>query len=44
MRLVTHQTGPEGIKSVNGCHRRSANIQKELYIGMVVDRGSQRSC
>jgi succinyl-CoA synthetase beta subunit len=42
MQLVTHQTGPHG-----QCVRRllieeGADIRKELYVGMVVDRGTQR--
>jgi succinyl-CoA synthetase beta subunit len=42
MRLVTHQTGPEGRIVKRLLIEEGANIQKELYIGMVVDRGSQR--
>jgi succinyl-CoA synthetase beta subunit len=42
MRLVTHQTGPEGRVVKRLLIEEGANIQKELYIGMVVDRGSQR--
>jgi succinyl-CoA synthetase beta subunit len=42
MRLVTHQTGPEGRIVKRLLIEEGANIRKELYIGMVVDRGSQR--
>ena len=42
MRLITHQTGPEGRIVKRLLVEEGANIQKELYIGMVVDRGSQR--
>lgn len=42
MQLVTHQTGPEGQKVRRLLIEEGADIRKELYIGMVVDRGSQR--
>ena len=42
MRLVTHQTGPEGRIVKRLLIEEGASIQKELYIGMLVDRGSQR--
>ena len=42
MRLVTHQTGPEGRIVKRLLIEEGADIRKELYIGMVVDRGSQR--
>ena len=42
MQLKTHQTGPEGQKVRRLLIEEGANIAKELYIGMVVDRGSQR--
>src|SRR4051812_27515844 len=42
MQLVTHQTGPEGQKVRRLLVEEGADIRKELYIGMVVDRGSQR--
>jgi succinyl-CoA synthetase beta subunit len=42
MQLVTHQTGPEG-KLVRKALIAEANeIEKELYLGMVVDRASSR--
>lgn len=41
MTLVTHQTGPEG----KTCHRiyveEGANIDKEFYLGMVLDRAAE---
>ena len=42
MMLKTHQTGPEGQKVRRLLVEEGANIKKELYVGMVVDRGSQR--
>ena len=42
MQLVTHQTGPEGQKVRRLLIEEGAQIVKELYIGMVVDRGTQR--
>jgi succinyl-CoA synthetase beta subunit len=42
MQLVTHQTGPEGQKVRRLLIEEGADIRKELYVGMVVDRVSQR--
>jgi succinyl-CoA synthetase beta subunit len=42
MTLVTHQTGPEGRLVKRLLVEEGADIKKELYVGMVVDRGSQR--
>ncbi len=42
MRLVTHQTGPEGRIVRRLLIEEGADIRAELYIGMVVDRSSQR--
>jgi len=42
MQLKTHQTGPEGQKVRRLLIEEGADIGKELYVGMVVDRGSQR--
>src|SRR2546421_8231217 len=42
MTLVTHQTGPEGRLVKRLLVEEGADIKKELYRGMVVDRGSQR--
>ena len=42
MQLKTHQTGPEGQKVRRLLIEEGADITQELYIGMVVDRGSQR--
>ena len=44
MQLVTHQTGPQGQKVRRLLVEEGAAISKELYIGMVVDRGTQRVC
>src|SRR3979490_2046446 len=42
MMLKTHQTGPEGQKVKRLLVEEGADIKKELYVGMVVDRGTQR--
>ncbi len=42
MQLVTHQTGPQGQKVKRLLIEEGADIKKELYVGMVVDRESQR--
>ena len=42
MQLKTHQTGPEGQKVRRLLIEEGADIAKELYVGMVVDRVSQR--
>ena len=42
MQLKTPQTGPEGQKVRRVLIEEGADIRKELYVGMVVDRGSQR--
>ena len=42
MQLKTPQTGPEGQKVRRLLIEEGADIRKELYVGMVVDRGSQR--
>jgi succinyl-CoA synthetase beta subunit len=42
MQLVTHQTGPQGQKVRRLLIEEGADIRKELYVGMVVDRVTQR--
>jgi succinyl-CoA synthetase beta subunit len=42
MQLVTHQTGPKGQKVRRLLVEEGADISKELYVGMVVDRATQR--
>src|SRR5438067_3713188 len=42
MQLITHQTAPEGQKVRRLLIEEGANIKKELYAGMVVDRGTQK--
>ena len=42
MQLVTHQTGPQGQRVRRLLIEEGADIAKELYVGMVVDRGTQR--
>ncbi|MCP5250183.1 MAG: ADP-forming succinate--CoA ligase subunit beta [Burkholderiales bacterium] len=44
MRLVTHQTGPDGQTVHRLFIEEGVNIAREYYVGMVVDRGSQRVC
>ncbi len=40
--LVTHQTGPAGKEVKKVLVEEGCNIGKELYVGLVVDRGRQR--
>ena len=42
MQLVTHQTGPAGQKVRRLFIEEGADIKREYYVGMVVDRVSQR--
>jgi succinyl-CoA synthetase beta subunit len=42
MQLVTHQTGPEGQKVRRLYVEQGLDIEKELYIAMVVDREARR--
>ncbi len=42
MTLVTHQTGPDGRLVRRLLVEEGADIRKELYVGMVVDRATQR--
>jgi succinyl-CoA synthetase beta subunit len=42
MQLKTHQTGPQGQKVRRLLIEEGADIKKELYVGMVVDRGTQQ--
>src|SRR5258707_4837521 len=42
MQLKTHQTGPKGQKVRRLLVEEGADIKKELYAGMVVDRGTQK--
>ena len=44
MRLITHQTGPEGQVVHRLFIEQGVSIEKEFYVGMVVDRGRQRVC
>ncbi|MBM3204338.1 succinate--CoA ligase subunit beta, partial [Candidatus Woesearchaeota archaeon] len=41
-RLVTHQTGPEGSLVHRVWIEQASTIQKEFYLGFVIDRGTQR--
>jgi len=41
-KLVTHQTGPEGREVRQVLVEQSVNIERELYLGMVLDRGKSR--
>src|SRR5947208_16909019 len=42
MQLVTHQTGPAGQKVRRLLIEEGADIKKELYAALVVDRGTQK--
>lgn len=42
MQLVTHQTSPAGQKVRRLLVEEGADIKKELYVGMVVDRTTQK--
>jgi succinyl-CoA synthetase beta subunit len=42
MQLVTHQTGPEGQKVRRLWVEKGSAIAKEYYVGIVVDRSSQK--
>ncbi|MBC7778649.1 MAG: ADP-forming succinate--CoA ligase subunit beta, partial [Proteobacteria bacterium] len=42
MQLKTHQTGPEGQKVRRLLIEEGADIERELYLGMVVDRVTQK--
>jgi len=42
MQLVTHQTGPAGQKVKRLLVEQGADIARELYLGVVVDRGAGR--
>jgi succinyl-CoA synthetase beta subunit len=42
MQLKTHQTGPEGQKVRRLLVEEGADIRKEMYVGMVVDRVTQK--
>jgi len=44
MQLRTHQTGPEGQTVRRLLVEEGADIKKELYVGMVVDRVTQKVC
>ncbi|MDR2016580.1 MAG: ADP-forming succinate--CoA ligase subunit beta [Burkholderiales bacterium] len=44
MQLVTHQTGPEGQKVRRLWVEEGANIKKEFYAGIVIDRNTQTPC
>tara|TARA_B100001971_G_scaffold126451_1_gene116428 strand:+ start:442 stop:1602 length:1161 start_codon:yes stop_codon:yes gene_type:complete len=42
MTLVTHQTGPEGTKVKRLLVEEGVSIKDEMYVGLVVDRVSQK--
>ena len=42
MQLVTHQTGPAGQKVQRVLVEQGLKIKRELYLGMVIDRSSER--
>ncbi len=41
-RLVTHQTGPEGVEVKKLLIEKAAKIKKEFYAGIVLDRSLER--
>ncbi len=41
-RLITHQTGPEGQLVQRVWIEQASHIKKEFYLGLVIDRGTQR--
>ena len=43
MQLVTHQTGPEGKKVQRLLIEETLPIARELYLGIVLDRGNGRN-
>ncbi|MEO5898275.1 MAG: ADP-forming succinate--CoA ligase subunit beta [Vicinamibacterales bacterium] len=42
MQLVTHQTGPQGQKVQRVLVEQGLKIRRELYLGMVIDRSTER--
>ncbi len=44
MQLVTHQTGPQGQKVRRLLIEEGADIKQEYYVGIVVDRQTQKVC
>jgi len=44
MQLITHQTSPEGQKVRRLLVEEGADIKKEYYLGLVVDRVTQQVC
>ena len=42
MNLVTHQTGPRGQKVARVLVEQGLKIKRELYVGIVIDRSSER--
>ena len=42
MKLVTHQTGPEGKEVKKLLIEQGIDIERELYLGMVLDRSASR--
>ncbi len=44
MKLVTHQTGPNGTFVKNVLVEEASDIKQELYLSLVMDRSSSREC
>src|SRR5215207_4901445 len=42
MQLVTHQTGPQGQRVQRVLVEQGLKIKRELYLGMVIDRSTER--
>ena len=43
MQLVTHQTGPEGKKVQRLLIEETLPIERELYLGIVLDRATAQA-
>ncbi len=41
-KLYTHQTGPEGVEVKKILIEEAANIEKEFYVGIVLDRAAEK--
>ncbi len=44
MKLVSHQTGPEGVLVRKVLVEEGLDIHKELYIGLLLDRAAEKLC
>ncbi len=44
MKLVSHQTGPEGVLVRKVLVEEGLDIRKELYVSLLLDRGAEKLC